>query len=249
MRLKDKTAIITGGGGGIGWSAGLLFQQEGAKVVLGDINDLSEENKDFIKGKDNILFVKSDVSTEAGAKEIVQRTIESFGRVDILINNAGINPSGTVVDTPLKLYEKIINVNLTSAFLCSKYAIPYMLEQKCGSIVNISSINGIRGNVNLAAYCASKGGMVSLTHAMAMDYADKGIRVNCICPGSIKTKMLEDVFKKAGDKMIDALLAKSPMGRFGEALEVAYAALFLASDEASFITGIAMPVDGGRSIR
>lgn len=249
MRLKDKTAIITGGGGGIGWSAGLLFHQEGAKVVLGDINDLSEENQVFIKNMDNILFHKSDVSTEAGAKEIVQRTIENFGRVDILINNAGINPSGTVVDTPLKLYEKIINVNLTSAFLCSKYAIPYMLEQKSGSIVNISSINGIRGNVNLAAYCASKGGMVSLTHAMAMDYADKGIRVNCICPGSIKTKMLEDVFKKAGDKMIDALLAKSPMGRFGEALEVAYAALFLASDEASFITGIAMPVDGGRSIR
>ncbi len=249
MRLQGKVAIITGGGGGIGWSAGLLFQKEGAKVVLGDINELDEASIDYLKDKDDILFVKSDASTENGAKKLVQSAIDKYGKVDILINNAGINPSGTVVDTPLKLYQKIIDVNLTSSFLCSKYSVPHMLAQKKGSIVNISSINGIRGNVNLAAYCASKGGMVSLTQAMAMDYANKGIRVNCICPGSIKTKMLEDLFNSAGNDMIDALLAKSPMGRFGEATEVAYAALFLASDEASFITGVAMPIDGGRSIR
>ncbi|KUO50275.1 MAG: hypothetical protein APF76_11225 [Desulfitibacter sp. BRH_c19] len=249
MRLQNKVAIITGGSGGIGLATGLLFQKEGAKVVLGDINELDETNFNYIQDNDDMLFVISDVSTETGAKELVQRAIDTYGKVDILINNAGINPSGTVVDTPLKLYQKIIDVNLTSAFLCSKYSVPHMLAQRKGSIVNISSLNGIRGNVNLAAYCASKGGMVSLSQAMAMDYANKGIRVNCICPGSIKTKMLEDLFKTAGNDMIDALLAKSPMGRFGEATEVAYAALFLASDEASFITGVAMPIDGGRSIR
>jgi len=249
LRLQNKVAIITGGSGGIGLATGLLFQKEGAKVVLGDINELDETNFNYIQDNDDMLFVISDVSTETGAKELVQRAIDTYGKVDILINNAGINPSGTVVDTPLKLYQKIIDVNLTSAFLCSKYSVPHMLAQRKGSIVNISSLNGIRGNVNLAAYCASKGGMVSLSQAMAMDYANKGIRVNCICPGSIKTKMLEDLFKTAGNDMIDALLAKSPMGRFGEATEVAYAALFLASDEASFITGVAMPIDGGRSIR
>lgn len=249
MRLKDKVAIITGGLGGIGWSTGHLFHQEGAKVVLADKGSISNEMKDDLSGRDGMTFVQADLSVEEGAKRVIDETINLYGRIDILMNNVGINPSGTVVDTSVELYDTILNVNLRSAFLCSKFAVPYMLETNKGSIVNISSINGIRGNKNLAAYSASKGGIVGLTQSMAIDYAEKGIRVNCISPGSIKTNMLESLFAEAGEEEIATLLAKSPMRRFGEAIEIANTALFLASDEASFITGINIPVDGGRSIR
>lgn len=249
MRLQDKVAVVTGGGGGIGWSTGLLFLEKGAKVILADIEAPNSEVERALLGQEGISFVTADVSTEEGAMEVIETAVRKYGGIDILMNNAGINPGGTVTDTPTDLYDHILSVNLKSAFLCSKFAVPHMLEKGRGSIVNISSINGIRGNTNLVAYSASKSGIIGLTQSMALDYAEKGIRVNCICPGTIKTRMVDNLIDTAGPEIIEALLTKSPMRRFGEAQEIAYAALFLASDESSFITGITLPVDGGRSIR
>jgi len=249
VRLQDKVAVVTGGGGGIGWSAGLLFLEKGAKVILADIEAPNSEVERALLGQEGISFVTADVSTEEGAMEVIETAVRKYGGIDILMNNAGINPGGTVTDTPTDLYDHILSVNLKSAFLCSKFAVPHMLEKGRGSIVNISSINGIRGNTNLVAYSASKSGIIGLTQSMALDYAEKGIRVNCICPGTIKTRMVDNLIDTAGPEIIEALLTKSPMRRFGEAQEIAYAALFLASDESSFITGITLPVDGGRSIR
>ncbi|MBP1932368.1 SDR family NAD(P)-dependent oxidoreductase [Ammoniphilus resinae] len=249
MRLQDKVAVVTGGGGGIGWSTGLLFLQKGAKVILADIEPPNPEVERALLSQEGITFITADVSQEEGAKEVIDTAVRKYGGIDILMNNAGINPGGTVTDTPVDLYDQILSVNLKSAFLCSKFAVPHMLEKGRGSIVNVSSINGIRGNTNLVAYSASKSGIIGLTQSMALDYAEKGIRVNCICPGTIKTRMVDNLIDTTGPEIIEALLAKSPMRRFGEAAEIAYAALFLASDEASFITGVTLPVDGGRSIR
>nr|WP_245203765.1 SDR family oxidoreductase [Ammoniphilus resinae] len=247
--MQDKVAVVTGGGGGIGWSTGLLFLQKGAKVILADIEPPNPEVERALLSQEGITFITADVSQEEGAKEVIDTAVRKYGGIDILMNNAGINPGGTVTDTPVDLYDQILSVNLKSAFLCSKFAVPHMLEKGRGSIVNVSSINGIRGNTNLVAYSASKSGIIGLTQSMALDYAEKGIRVNCICPGTIKTRMVDNLIDTTGPEIIEALLAKSPMRRFGEAAEIAYAALFLASDEASFITGVTLPVDGGRSIR
>src|SRR5262249_23511436 len=188
--------------------------------------------------------VVADVSRRDGAEALVRVAESSFGGLDVLFNNAGIERSGTVVDTTDELWHEVLDVNLKSVFLCCRAAIPAMLTRG-GAIVNNASINGIRGNTQLAAYQASKGGVVALTYSIAIDYAARGIRCNAVCPGTIQTPMVGT----RTPEVLQAMIAKHPLGRIGQPEEVAWLACFLASDRASFLTGLAVPVAGGRDIR
>jgi NAD(P)-dependent dehydrogenase (short-subunit alcohol dehydrogenase family) len=231
-----------------------LFAREGARVVAAsnkpaDHSSLLEEGRGLAG---EVIAVEADVSKDDDAARLAQTAIDRFGRLDILVNNAAIVTFGSITDTTLDEWTALMDVNLRGVFLCSRYAAPEMLKRGHGSIVNVSSINGIRGNHRLAAYSASKGGVVSLTHAMAIDYAAQGIRVNCVCPATIEdTGQAAYAYNRAENKeeWRAYIMAKHPMNRFGRSEEVAYAILFLASDEASYITGVCLPVDGGRSVR
>jgi meso-butanediol dehydrogenase/(S,S)-butanediol dehydrogenase/diacetyl reductase len=254
LRLAGKVALITGAGSGIGKATALLFTREGAAVLAGtnEAADLAalEAEAGGLPGR--VIGLQMDVSREEDAARAVHTAVERFGGLDILVNNAGIAQRGLVTETSEEQWNRIQDVNLKGVFLCSKYAISEMLRRGGGSIVNTASINGIRGNHRLAAYCASKGGVVALTYALALDYAPDNIRVNCVCPAAIAgTRMSQASLAEAQDpeKQYEDLVAKHPMNRLGLPGEVASAILFLASDEASFITGVALPVDGGRSIR
>lgn len=254
MRLANKVAIITGAGSGIGKAAALLFAREGARVVAGvhgtsDIAPLQRE-AEGLPGA--VVGLEADVAREEDLRRLVQTAVKHFGGLDVLFNNAGVELPALVTETTDEDWERTLAVNLKGVFLGCKHAVPEMLRRGGGAIVNNASINGIRGNHRLVAYSASKGGVVALTRALALDYADKGIRVNCLCPAAIENTRLEErSIANAPDPVgrRQYLLAKHPMGRLGRPEEVAYAALFLASDEASFITGVALPIDGGRSIR
>ena len=243
-RLDNKTAVITGGTSGIGEATAILFAREGANVA---VVGRSEEKgnaivADIISAGGKAIFVKCDVSKEEDAKNMADQVINEFGQIDILFNNAGVVEFGKVHDTEEKSWNKIIDINLKGVYLCSKYVIPHMQKLKKGSIINTASIAGVVGFRNTAAYCASKGGVENLTYNMALDYAPDGIRVNHICPGVIRTPMTENAMGEEGLKqMIDS----HPLGRLGTPEDVANAALFLASDESSFITGEDIIVDGG----
>lgn len=253
MRLARKVAVITGAGSGIGRAATLLFLREGASVVAASLEPEVERLADAAGDlAARLLTLQVDVTREDQARGLVSAAEKRFGGLDILFNNAGVEVTGTVADTTQADWDKVMDVNIGGVFFCSKYAIPAMLRRGGGAVVNNASINGIRGNTALAAYSASKGAVVALTRSLALDYARHNIRVNCLCPGTIgDTGLVERKVAAAPDPqaVYDALVAKHPMGRLGRAEEVAQAALFLASDEASFITGVALPVDGGRSVR
>jgi NAD(P)-dependent dehydrogenase (short-subunit alcohol dehydrogenase family) len=254
LRLAGKVAIITGAGSGIGRATTLLFLREGASVVAacyerGDSEALTEDARDLTGV---LATVAADVTRDSDAQSLARAAVDRFGGLDILVNNAGIAFSGLVTETSEEQWDGVLNVNLKGMFLCSKYAVPEMLKRRGGSIVNVASINAIRGNQRLVAYSASKGGVVGVTLAMALDYAADHIRVNCVCPAAIEgTRMMQRSLDAAEnpDQVRRYLLAKHPIGRCGRPEEVAYAILFLASDEASFITGVILPIDGGRSIR
>ena len=254
MRLANKVAIVTGAGTGIGRATALLFAREGASVVA-NVFEASEAGplERDAEGLGGLLrAIQADVTRDADAARLVAEAVGRFGGLDILFNNAGIERPGTITETSDEIWRQILDANLRSVFLCCRHAVPEMLKRGRGAIVNNASINAIRGNHRLAAYSASKGGVVALTFAMALDYAAQGIRVNCVCPAAIEnTGMLEKSLSRMEDRAahLEYLLAKHPLGRLGRPEDVAYAVLFLASDEASFITGVAMPVDGGRSIR
>jgi len=249
MKLDGRVALITGGTSGIGRATAVLFAREGAAVVLtGRNQERGEAVARAIKDEGGeALFIRSDVRRADECRQAVERTLERFGKIDVLFNNAGVYHPKTVPETTEEEWDETIDSSLKGAFLMSKYALPSMIEQGSGSIIHNSSGWGILGGDHAAAYCAAKGGLVIMTKAMAIDHGPQGIRVNCVCPGDVETPMLPDDAKKRGMAWEDYLAGASdrPLGRIGSADEIARAVLFLASDDASFITGEALVVDGG----
>lgn len=252
MEFKEKVVVITGAGAGIGKATALAFAREGAKIAVVDKNsENGRQTEDEIKRLDKkALFVKADVSKALHVQAMVKKVVQYFGRIDILVNNAGIQRYGTIEDTSEAQWDEVINVNLKSVFLCSKYCIPEIKKHK-GAIVNISSIQAFGSEKSVAAYAASKAAIIGLTHSMAVDLADKNIRVNAVCPASIDTPMLHQAVallkgKWAEEKMLNKIRKMHAQKRIGKPEEVAQVILFLASSRASFITGAAYLVDGGR---
>jgi len=249
MRLKDKVALITGATSGIGEATALLFAREGARVtVTGRNQERGREVVGTIAGTGgNGIFVQTDVRMSAECKHVIDETIRNFGRLDILVNNAGVFYAHNAIDCSEEEWDLQIDINLKGTFLMSKFALPLMIAQGGGVIINNSSGWGLVGGDKAVAYCASKGGVVLLTKAMAIDHGRENIRVNCICPGDVETPMLPEDARFRGlrwDEYI-AGCANRPMGRVGTAEEIAKVALFLASDDSSFMTGAAIAVDGG----
>jgi NAD(P)-dependent dehydrogenase (short-subunit alcohol dehydrogenase family) len=247
VRLEGKIAIVTGGGSGIGRAVAELFALEGARVVVADYQpEAGEETAGAIRDAGgDAIFVRVDVSDASQVQAMIGATLDSYGGIDVLFNNAGVLHFGTVLNTEEKDWNRVIAVNLTGVYLCSKGVIPYMLERGGGSIINTSSSTGAHDAAgNIAAYVASKGGVTLLTRAMAIDHAKDHIRVNAIAPGPTDTRMLRD---NLSPQQMQDFAATFPMKRLGRPEELAYAALFLASDEASFVTGAVLAVDGGQT--
>lgn len=249
MKLEGKTAIVTGGGMGIGKGIARVFTREGANVVIGDINSEAgtATAKELRQAGGEIHFVKADVASEEEVKEMVKATVNRYGTVNILVNNAGIGVYKSVVDTSSEDWDQCLRVNLKGAFLCSKYAIPHMQEAGGGSIIHISSVHAVATVAATAPYAASKGGLAALTRNMAIDYASDNIRVNAICPGWILTPLIESIFASAPDpeEMRRRTTEKQLLGRLGTPEDIGMAALYLASDDSSFVTGSMLFVDGG----
>jgi len=249
MRLENKIALITGGTSGIGEATAVLFAREGAKVAItGRSEDRGHGVADKIVSQGGkAIFVRTDVRRAEECRRAVNETLLVFGPVDILFNNAGVFYPHTILDCTEEEWDLQMDINLKGTFLMSKAALPGMLEQGSGVIINNSSGWGIAGGDAAVAYCASKGGVVLLTKAMAIDHGRQGIRVNCICPGDVDTPMLPEDARMRGLKWEDYLAgcANRPLGRIGTTDEIAKAALFLASDDSSFMTGAALVVDGG----
>ena len=249
MRLKDKVALITGGTSGIGTATAIRFAKEGAKVVITGRNAKRGEQvvQEIVANGGDAMFVRSDVCLADDCRNAVDRTLERFGKIDILFNNAGVFHPKTIPDCTEEEWDETIDSSLKGAFLMSKYALPSMIERGSGSIIHTSSGWGILGGDKAAAYCAAKGGLIVMAKAMAIDHGPHGIRVNCVCPGDVLTPMLHDDAEKRGMTWDDYAAggANRPLGRIGTVDEIADAVLFLASDESSFVTGESLVVDGG----
>jgi NAD(P)-dependent dehydrogenase (short-subunit alcohol dehydrogenase family) len=249
-RFKDKVVLITGGASGIGFATAVLFLEEGAKVAIADISIDSGKKavKNLRKLGYDALFVRTDVSKEKDVKSAVRRVVAKFGRLDILFNNAGIFIDGRVHELSEAEWDRIVDINLKGTFLCSKHAIPQMLKQGKGVIVNNSSCSAVVADYADPAYCATKGGIAMLTRAMAIDYAKENIRVNAVLCGEIETPMTRGEAKMQGmpfRDFCDYVAEHYPVGRLGTPEEAARVVLFLASDDASFVTGSLVSVDGG----
>ncbi len=241
-RLEGKVAIVTGGASGIGKATVEAFVKEGAKVVISDIADGTALAEDLNKEGDNAIFVEADVTDEEETKALINKTVKKFGKLDIVFANAGIGGMKLVHEESFEDWKKVLSVNLDGVFLLNKYAIEQMLKQgKGGSIINNDSIHGFVGKQGVGSYAASKGGVKLLTQTAGIEYGKENIRVNCVNPGYIETPLLKDLDKK----MKKALVDLHPIGRLGRPEEVANAVVFLASDEASFVTGTTLLVDGG----
>ncbi|WP_276369426.1 glucose 1-dehydrogenase [Chryseolinea sp. H1M3-3] len=242
--LQNKVAIITGSGSGIGQAAAMLFAQEGASVVVSDINEKNgNDTAEAIKSKNGkAIFIKSDSSKSEDNKNLVEQTLKTFGSLDIAVNNAGIGgPLGPTGEYPIDGWQKVIDINLSGVFYGLRYQIPAMLP-KGGSIINVASILGMAGTKFSPAYVAAKHGVVGLTKTAALEYADKKIRINSIGPGYIKTPLITNALDEA---TLKSLVGLHPIGRLGESEEVAELILWLGSDKSSFVTGSYYPVDGG----
>ncbi len=245
MRLKNKVAVTTGAASGIGKATAILFAEHGAKVVVADIDEHgANQTVSTIQDAGNeAIYVQTDVTTSADTERMVQETLNTYEKLDILISSAGIAMRLPVADLPEEDWHRCLDVNLTGVYLCAKAAIPAMLKNGGGSIINLSSIYGLVGADVRAAYVASKGGVTNLTRGMALDYAEDNIRVNCICPGFVETPLVAGVVKTPTEYR--NLADRHPMRRLAQPEEIAYGALYLASDESAFVTGIALPIDGG----
>lgn len=254
MRLDNKIIIVTGGGSGIGKACAKTFNREGAHVVMADVNkeNLNSSIENLDPHRKSLKFI-CDVSSKKDAKNLIDFTIDSLGKVDILVNCAGVNPRNAPEQYDFEeVWDWVVGVNLKGSFLMSHFAVEKMKESGGGVILNIASIIGLVGydekiSSGLSSYAHSKGGVVQLTRDMAVGYAKSNIRVNSLCPGYAKTKLTEQLFKD--DKILNHMKSLHPMGRLAELNEIANAALFLCSDEASFITGVNLPVDGGYTAR
>ena len=247
--LIGRIALISGAASGIGRASALLFARHGAAVAIADLDPAAGPAVacQIESEGGRAIFVPVDVSRAADCRRAVEQTIKAFGRLDILFNNAGIIHRATVVDASEEEWDRVISVNLKSVFLLSKYAIPVMAGGGGGTIINTASGWGLIGGREAASYCASKGAVVLLTKAMALDHASQNIRVNCICPGDTDTPMLRHEADQLGQP-IGTFLAEAahrPLGRIGTPEDIAHAALFLASQASSFVTGTALVVDGG----
>ena len=243
--FKNKVALVTGGASGIGRATAIAFAKKGAKVAVVDWKE-NDEIVDLIKELGSeAIFIKCDVSKTEDVKVMVKKIIDVFGRLDYAFNNAGIEgTTAKIVDCTEENFDKTIGVNLKGIWLCMKYEIPEMLKLGAGVIINCSSVAGLVGFAGLPAYVASKHGVIGLTKTVALEYAKLGIRVNAVCPGVIKTPMMDRLTgnKKEAEEQFTGL---EPVGRMGQPEEIANAVLWLCSDEASFVTGLAMAVDGG----
>lgn len=250
MRLANKVAIITGAASGMGKAAAELFAGEGASIIVADImvKEGEETVRNIREAGGHAIFVKTNVANEDEVKHMVETAIDTFGHVDVLYNNAGIMPAedGSVTEIAEATWDRIMDINIKSAFLCCKYTIPYMVKQGSGSIINVASFVAFLGcTVPQDAYTVSKGGMLSLTKSLAVQYGRYNIRCNAICPGPIETPLLRVLW--TSEEARNLRLNRIPLGRFGEAKDIVYMALYLASDESAWTTGAWLIVDGGIS--
>lgn len=249
MRLADKVALITGGTSGIGQATALLFSKEGARIAITGRNESrgQEVVKKIKEAGGEGIFIKADVRISEECRQTVEKTLQAFGHIDILFNNAGVYFPNTTVDCTEEEWDLTLDINLKGTYLMSKFVLPAMIAQGSGVIINNSSGWGLVGGNEAAAYCASKGGVVLLTKAMAVDHSPQGIRINCLCPGDVDTPMLAEDARQRGKPWKEYLINAShrPLGRIGKPDEVAKAALFLASEDSSFMTGAILAVDGG----
>jgi NAD(P)-dependent dehydrogenase (short-subunit alcohol dehydrogenase family) len=252
-RLDGKVAVVTGGCSGIGLATARRFAEEGARLVIGDVNDDAGaqvvEELNALGGAEVATYVHVDVTSKDEVDALFRTAKETYGAVDIAFNNAGISPpeDDSILDTDLDAWRRVQEVNLTSVYLCCKAALPYMLEQGRGSIINTASFVAVMGAAtSQISYSASKGGVLSMTRELGVQFAREGVRVNALCPGPVNTPLLKELFAKDAERAARRLV-HVPMGRFGEPEEMANAVLFLASDESSFMTASTFLVDGGIS--
>ena len=239
MRLDGKVCVITGAASGIGAETARLFHDEGAIVVGVDLGEDSEGD----------LAIAADVTDEDQVKAMYETAHDEFGRVDVLFNNAGINPpeDTSVLDTPLEAWQRVQDVNVRSVFLCCKHGIPHLLAAGGGSVINTASFVAVMGAaISQVSYTASKGAVLAMSRELGVEFARRGVRVNALCPGPVNTPLLEELFASDPEKA-ERRLVHIPMGRFGEAREIANAALFLASSESTYVTATTFMVDGGLS--
>ena len=252
MRLDGKVALITGGARGIGAEIAKRFVDDGAKIVISDVRkDLLEGVAQGLKSG-MVATCVGDVTNWADVQKMVAETVKFGGKIDVLVNNAGIDPGGSIVDIDIELWKKILDVNLNGPFLCMRAAIPSMIKQGGGSIVNIASLAGVRCLPSMPAYCASKGGLIQLALQAALEYGPQKIRSNVVCPGATRTEMLihamEGLTKAIKKDAFEVLAESVPLRRAADPSEITGACSFLASDDAAFITGAVLMVDGGAAI-
>lgn len=243
MRLKDKVAIITGSGRGLGKEAALLFAREGAKVVVCDVNEewAKSTAREIQEAGGVAIAVHVDVTSPESVKAMVDETLKEFGRIDVLVNNAGVTADALLVKMTDEQWDKVINVNLKGVFNCTRAVAPVMIGQGRGKIVNTSSVVGIYGNIGQTNYIASKAAIIGMTRGWAKELGRKGVNVNAVAPGFTMTDMMATV----PEKILASIKEKTPLGRLGAPKDIAYAYLYLASDEADFVNGAVLQVDGG----
>jgi len=246
MRLKNKVAIVTGSGAGIGRTTAILFSEEGAKTIVVDIDrKAGQQTVDMIRDRNgDAQFVPTDITDSSQVKSMANRTVDAYGRLDILVNNAGVFAQGDTVETEETLWDRIMNLNLRAAFLCCKYSIPQMIKTGSGTIINVSSEAGIVAWKKTVAYGVSKAGLIHLTKMIAVDFASQNIRANCVCPGTTETPgfwVKEDSPEEAYRRWAGV----RPANRLGKPEETAYGIVYLASDESRYATGAVLSIDGG----